>query len=111
MVSTVLYCLILYCSVAALLIMTSIVLHRTWGVTPYLLHTTSVDKVLYMKIDRLDETNTMKQSKFYSEVVCEKSYFWGPISLIFCVRTSLAHILPQRTPNSACRLSLNMILP
>src|SRR3954471_13978047 len=33
MVSTVLYCWILYCSVAALLIMTSIVLHRTWGVT------------------------------------------------------------------------------
>ena len=33
MASTVLYCWILYLSVAALLIMTSIVLHRTWGVT------------------------------------------------------------------------------
>src|SRR3954466_6887777 len=33
MVSIVLYCWILYLSVAALLIMTSIVLHRTWGVT------------------------------------------------------------------------------
>ena len=34
MASTVLYCWILYLSVAALLIMMSIVLHRTWGVTP-----------------------------------------------------------------------------
>src|SRR5436189_5696396 len=33
MASTVLYCWILYLSVAALLIMMSIVLHRTWGVT------------------------------------------------------------------------------
>ena len=76
----------------------------------YLLHTTSVDKVLYMKIDRLDETNTMEQSKFHSEVVSENSFFVGPTFLVLCVKTSLGHILPLGTPNSACRLSLNMIL-
>src|SRR3954468_16036201 len=38
MASTVLYCWTLYLSVAALLIMTSIVLHRTWGVTSETLH-------------------------------------------------------------------------
>src|SRR3954467_8412272 len=65
MASTVLYCWILYLSVAVLLIMMSIVLHRTWGVTKVYFDKSEifVSGLLDDQIHRLIEPLGIKEGK------------------------------------------------